>query len=247
LATVGQVVMTSDRNFVSERRWRSGCKTGGIKMSRSKYKCAPEEAAFTEKWLLDRIKEVRGYLRRHYYSGHAIEQAVTVLYRAAMPYIKGTKVWEIECPRAWSFKVAKRAAYRAAEREMRFTSVEPALLAATAVDTGPGEELFDIRDALKQLTEKQRTAVELCFLGEMSRRGAAKVMHVSASTVQAYLIAGKERLKEILPALLSPSLRKHYLPNAPALYPDEGGIVPLQTSPCSGAGSDGGDSDKEGA
>jgi RNA polymerase sigma factor (sigma-70 family) len=213
-------------------------------MSPSNNKSGPDEAAFTEKWLLARRKEVRGYLRRNGFSGHAIEQAVTVLSRASMPYIQGMKVCEIKNPRAWAFKVAINAAIRAAKREVRLKSVEPAILAARVADPGHGEELFDIREALKQLTEKQRAAVELCFLDEMSQRDAAKVMGVSVSTLHENLIAGKHHLQEILPALMPPSLREHYIPNAPASHTAEGEMLPLQASRCFSTGSDGGDCGK---
>jgi hypothetical protein len=71
----------------------------------------------------------------------------------------------------------------------------------------------------------------------MSQRDAAKKMGIALSTLHDNLIAGKERLKEILPALMSPSLRKHYIPNAPASYPVEADMPPLLELSCWKPGS----------
>jgi DNA-directed RNA polymerase specialized sigma24 family protein len=79
-------------------------------------------------------------------------------------------------------------------------------LAATVEDPDSGEELFDIRDALKQLTEKQGAAVELCFLRDMSQRAAAKDMGIAVSTLCGHLSAAKAHLKDIISPLMPPTL-----------------------------------------
>jgi DNA-directed RNA polymerase specialized sigma24 family protein len=180
--------------------------------------CSPEEIVRNAECLLGRLEEVRRVLRRQGFSEHAIDHAVTVVYRVAMPYIKGTKLCEIENRRAWVFKVAIRAAIRAAKREIRLNTVEPAVLAATVINPGRGEEPFDIRDALKPLTTQQSDAVELCFLGDMSQRAAAKRMGIAVSTLCGHLSAAKKHLKEILPRLMRTGLSKHYDPSALALH-----------------------------
>jgi len=171
---------------------------------------------FTAECLLDLVPEVRGYLRRKDFSDHAIEHAVTVLYRVAMPYVNRTKVCKIRNCRGWVFKVAFRAAKRAAGREVGRNTIEPATLAATVIHPGHSEEQWDIGDALKPLTKQQREAVELCFLGEMSRRAAAKQMGIAVSTLCGHLSTAKKRLEEILPALVPPSWFKQNDPSASA-------------------------------
>jgi DNA-directed RNA polymerase specialized sigma24 family protein len=179
--------------------------------------CSPEEMVCNAKCLLDHLEKVRGYLRRGKgFTDHAIEHAVTVVYCVAMPYIKGTKMCEIENRRAWVFKVAIRAASRAARHEVDRTTIEPAVLAATVIHPGRSEEQWDISEALKLLTKQQSDAVALCILGEMSQRAAAKQMGIAVSTLCGHLNAAKERLKEILPALMPTSWRKHYDPSARA-------------------------------
>jgi RNA polymerase sigma factor (sigma-70 family) len=161
-----------------------------------------DEIHCTAEWLLDQVEEVRGVLRYRGFSEHAIEQAVTVVYFAAMPRIKGTRLCLIENWRAWVFRVARNAAGRASSREVRCRRLEPAILAALVSDPGPDEdeEMFDIRDVLNQLTELQSEAVELCWLADMSQRDAAKRLGISVGTLGRHLKAAKKRLEEILAA-----------------------------------------------
>jgi Sigma-70, region 4 len=163
--------------------------------------CTPGEANSNAECLLGHIEVVLGVLHTKRFSQHAIECAVSALYDAALPYITGRKVCRIANRRAWVFKVAIRAAIRAATREKRSQSVEPAIL-ATMVEAPqePEErgELFDINEALSQLTQRQRGAVELCFLGRMTRREGALSMGINVGTFGRHLKAGKRRLQAIL-------------------------------------------------
>jgi DNA-directed RNA polymerase specialized sigma24 family protein len=160
--------------------------------------CSPDEVVSNAKCLLGRVEEVRRVLRRRGFSDQCIEYAVTAVYRAALPYIMGTKICLIESRRAWVFTVAFRKATRAAKREFRCQTLEPAILAAIAKDSGTREEAFDIRDVMMQLTEQQSKAVEHCILGVKSHREAARSMGISVGTLYGHLIAGKERLKKLL-------------------------------------------------
>jgi DNA-directed RNA polymerase specialized sigma24 family protein len=114
--------------------------------------------------------------------------------------------------------VAIRAAIRAAKRDVCSHTVEPAILAATMKDSEPGEELFDICKAMKQLTEKQSDAIDCCVLRDMSLRDAAKEMGIAAGTLGEHVSTAKERLKEILPPLLPPGWPKHFYPSALASH-----------------------------
>jgi DNA-directed RNA polymerase specialized sigma24 family protein len=179
----------------------------------------PHEIRRNAECLLEQIEEVQGYLRWKGFSGHAIDQAVTVVYRAAMPYITGTRICRISDQRAWIFRVAIRAAIRAASREVRCIAVEPGKLAAIAIVKAPadGGDLFDLREALMQLTKQQSEAVELCFLRGMSQRDAARSMGISVGTLGGHLVAAKERLREILaPNLLRAGMSGVVAPGARA-------------------------------
>lgn len=159
---------------------------------------APAEAPPSLGDLVMLLDAVRHVLRRKGFSEHAIEHAITVVYRRAMPYIDGSKICQARNPKAWVFKVAIRAAARAAKRELHYKTVEPTFLAATANDCGEHEELFDIQSVLMQLTAQQRRAVELCILSDMSHREAAREMGIAVGTLSGYLKAAMNRLKEIL-------------------------------------------------
>jgi RNA polymerase sigma-70 factor (ECF subfamily) len=160
--------------------------------------CCPDEIAAKAECLLGHLGVVERVLRCKGFTESAIEHAVTAVYRAAMPYILGIKTCLIDNRRAWVFKVAIRAAKRAAMREVRYTPVEPAILAATLQDAAVDEEEFDIRHVLSQLTEQQSEAVGLCVLDGMSYRDAARSMGISPGTLCRHLQAAKKRLAEIL-------------------------------------------------
>jgi DNA-directed RNA polymerase specialized sigma24 family protein len=160
--------------------------------------CSPDEIVRNAECLLGRIEEMRGALRRQGFSAHAIEQAVTAVYRAAMPFVTGARICLIRNRRAWVFKVAIRAAIRAARREVRCQMLEPAILAAPSEDDGDREAAFDIYHVLSQLKEQQSKAIELCILGGMSRREAARSMGISLGTLCRHLSVGKHRLAAIL-------------------------------------------------
>jgi RNA polymerase sigma factor (sigma-70 family) len=183
----------NDLGEQSERRNHCLADCGGL---------SPDQVVINANCLLDHLEMVQCVLRRKGFSDHAIDHAVTVVYRAAMPYIKGTKICKITNRRAWVFTVAINSAIFAAEREVHRQTVEPAILAETMEDVEPGEDLFEIHDALKQLTEQQSEAVVLYFLREMSLRAAAKQMGIAVGTLRGHLSAAKKHLKEILPPLM---------------------------------------------
>lgn len=60
------------------------------------------------------------------------------------------------------------------------------------------EERQQLQGAMSQLEEKTRTAVELVFLKELSRKEAAKRIGASPMTVTRYLQRGKEQLISLL-------------------------------------------------
>src|SRR5262249_51849624 len=148
--------------------------------------CSAEEVARNAKCLLGHVEKVRRVLWRKGFSEHAIEQAITAVYQATMPYITGTKLCLIENRRALGVRVAVRAARHAAMREVRCCPFEPTILASTiadrecceVLDSQPREVLFDYREALSHLTQQQRTAVKLCLIAGLSLRQAAKNMGI---------------------------------------------------------------------
>jgi RNA polymerase sigma factor (sigma-70 family) len=162
--------------------------------------CTRDEVERNAECLLGHVEKVRRVLRRKGFSAHAIEYAVTAVYRAAMPYITGAKFCDIRNRPAWVFKVAILAAMRATEREVRCQALEPAIVAAPPENQNQGiaKAPFTLDDVLSQLTEQQSQAVKLCLLWRMSQREAARSMGISVGTLSRHLKTGKHRLRAIL-------------------------------------------------
>jgi RNA polymerase sigma-B factor len=67
------------------------------------------------------------------------------------------------------------------------------------------EDRQQLQGAMSQLEEKTRTAVELVFLKELSRKEAAKRIGTSPMTVTRYLQRGKEQLVSVLQSHVLPT------------------------------------------
>lgn len=172
----------------------------------------------TPEQFLDQLAKVQSVLRKKGFSGHAIETAVSHVYDVAMPYVTGVRKRKFENWRAWLFAVAIHAAKRAAVRDVCATTMEPKILAEGMVDPGPDDEdRLGICHALRQLTEQQSKAVDLCDRQGKSQRAAAKEMKISVSTLGKHLAAGKARLREILgPRLARVGFKLGFSAGAPA-------------------------------
>ncbi|WP_321393274.1 RNA polymerase sigma factor [Emcibacter sp.] len=55
-----------------------------------------------------------------------------------------------------------------------------------------------VAEALRQLPERQKAAVVLCYLQGKSNREAAEIMDVSVNALEALLVRGRKKLAEIL-------------------------------------------------
>ena len=57
---------------------------------------------------------------------------------------------------------------------------------------------MDVRQGLGQLTQRQREALTLCDMCDLSREDAAKIMGVTVAGVESNLRRGRERLRQIM-------------------------------------------------
>lgn len=57
---------------------------------------------------------------------------------------------------------------------------------------------MQVKDALEELPQKQRTAIMLCYFQGLSNREAAEVMEVSLNALESYLVRGRRNLADIL-------------------------------------------------
>lgn len=106
------------------------------------------------------------------------------------------RVERMEAPAGWVFTVARNQLRRTRSRQ----SVEHALLArshADAIDSGtlPSWELWD---AVAQLPDRERLAVALRYLGDLTEKDVAAVMGVAPGTVAATLSSARSRLARLL-------------------------------------------------
>lgn len=57
---------------------------------------------------------------------------------------------------------------------------------------------MDVRQGLGQLTQRQREALTLCDMCDLSRKDAAKIMGVTVAGVESNLRRGRERLRQFM-------------------------------------------------
>lgn len=118
----------------------------------------------------------------------AAESAVRVLER-----------WErgsIEHPTAWAHQVAINLARRRARREALETRVLRHAGHDEAVE--PPALPSEVWVALRRLPNRQRTAIALRYLGDLTQAEIAQSMGISPGTVAATLHAARQRLASML-------------------------------------------------
>ena len=104
------------------------------------------------------------------------------------------KVSRYDRPGAWVRRVAIRMATRAAKRESRLVSTDaawPVIPEAPAVD-------LDLMAAIRQLPAKQRAAIALYYIEDMTAAEIAEVLDCAVATVSVHLHRARSRLAELL-------------------------------------------------
>lgn len=104
--------------------------------------------------------------------------------------------------RAWLFTILHNIHVNTVRRQSRAADSQSLdqggdATGATGASQGDGLALRDLSAALAVLTEKQRQAVLLIGLEDMSYREAAEVLGVPIGTVMSRLSRGRERLREL--------------------------------------------------
>lgn len=143
----------------------------------------------------------RKYLRDDYYAQDAIQE----VYIAALKNIKNLK--EPSYFNTWLRQINLRVCYdMAMERKRQSTSGEQELeiVADKNTASNPEEMVFKIleheklKQALMCLSVKERNAIILKYIANMSLNDIADYMECSISSVTRYLRRGYEGLREIL-------------------------------------------------
>jgi RNA polymerase sigma-70 factor (ECF subfamily) len=104
------------------------------------------------------------------------------------------RVGEMDSPAAWTYRVGVnllRRRMRRAAFERRLRPDPPAPAAPPAVES-------ELWEAVRALPARQRTAVALRYVCDLSQEEIASVMHVAPGTVSATLTAARRRLAAAL-------------------------------------------------
>jgi DNA-directed RNA polymerase specialized sigma24 family protein len=105
-----------------------------------------------------------------------------------------SRVGAMASPEAWTYRVAVNVAHRRWRRlalERRLLGRHP----VSAVVPPPGEEAWD---AVRRLPPRQRTAVVLRHVADLTEEDIAKVMGVTRGTVSSTLAAAHRVLAQLL-------------------------------------------------
>jgi RNA polymerase sigma-70 factor (ECF subfamily) len=125
------------------------------------------------------------------------EVAADVAAEAAVRVLERWERGSIGHPTAWAHQVAINLAHRRARRE--------ALEVRVLRHSRPAEELVDppgtpseVWAALRLLPQRQRTAIALRYLGDLTQAEIAQSMGISPGSVAATLHAARRRLAAVL-------------------------------------------------
>lgn len=106
------------------------------------------------------------------------------------------RVRQMESPGGWAYQVALNVARRRARRgrlERERLSRVP-----TATATGEGHWSIEFRDAFELLPPRERTAVLLRYVADLSQADVAAAMKVAPGTVAAALNSARQKLRVYL-------------------------------------------------
>jgi RNA polymerase sigma-70 factor (ECF subfamily) len=118
-------------------------------------------------------------------------------------FIEAYRRWEqvagYDDPVGWLRRVAMNKALDRSRRRRTEARWAPRLVGGEAgASEGSSAVRLDVRAAIRHLPERQRLAVVLYYLGDLSIEEVAGVMGVSAGTVKAALHAARRRLQTFL-------------------------------------------------
>ncbi len=106
------------------------------------------------------------------------------------------RVGHMESPGGWAYRVALNIARRRGRRG-RAEQHRLEELAATTVE-GDGRWSIEVRDAFEQLPPRERVAVLLRYVADLSQADVAKAMKVAPGTVAAALNSARQKLRVYL-------------------------------------------------
>jgi RNA polymerase sigma-70 factor (ECF subfamily) len=128
---------------------------------------------------------------------------------AAEAFVRALQDWDrvsmMGSPTGWTYTVALNIAHRAFRR----ARLEALLLRRRTSPPPVREDALEVWDAVQRLPLRQRTAVALHYLSDLSQRDVAAVMGIAEGTVAATLSEARKRLKVTLGAPVGKDVMEH--------------------------------------
>jgi RNA polymerase sigma factor (sigma-70 family) len=106
------------------------------------------------------------------------------------------RVGRMASPGGWAYRVACNLARRRLRRTRRARDASR-LVVAPSESPSPDWSL-EVRDAVESLPPRERAAVMLRYVADLSQHEIAHALHVTPGTVAASLHAGREKLARLL-------------------------------------------------
>lgn len=176
--------------------------TNNVLSCRGRFPLSPKPTASVE-CLVGRLDCIARRLRKLGYSDHAALCGRDAALDEGMKALASGKAGRMSAGRraGWLWILAKRAALRAAKKEMRCVPLthDPPDYKRAEVDYQRPSAIA-VQRAIERLPKQQRAAVMLCILLGLTRRQAAREMKIKASTLCWHLKAGLARLRKELAA-----------------------------------------------
>ena len=123
---------------------------------------------------------------------HAAQEAADEAFARA--YTRWRRVSAMTSPTGWTYRVA----FNVLRRRWRRSALERALLLRKLPPTTMPAPAGETWEAVRNLPERQRTAVVLRFVADMTEAEIAQAMGTTRSTVSSSLAAAKQSLGRML-------------------------------------------------
>lgn len=149
-----------------------------------------------EKWFSERYGSLVAALTVVLGDAHAAEES------SAEAFVRAYERWErvrrMESPGGWLYQVALNHARRRARRQVREREL---LTRFRPRDGGPITLEPELWAAVRELTDRQRTAIALRYVLDLPETEVAEVMGVARGTASATLATARRRLEALLAPL----------------------------------------------